>query len=209
MKEGAFFLKGESRMNPDRKFWRRLTLSIFLALALAIAFAFLCLNLDKVGETIDTALAALRPITIGAILAYLLRPVSKKLTVFFGKHLPGALKKIASHLAIAISLLMTCLIVAVLVLLVVPQVYDSVMSLHRSLPELISALRAYIPEDQEELLELFDRYSGQINTDARSLISTYVLPNLSLVISGVQSGVNMASTRRSICRRSVLRVPSR
>ncbi len=162
------------------------------AICIAIVFFFVLYRLQGIGAAIGRLASILRPFVIGFAIAYVLKPVCKALErwterLFKGK-CPGAVKGIS----VALSFAFAMLLVYILISMIVPQMYTSIISLSNTLPGQVEALYERVEEifyDNQTLLSYVDTtYESMVETFTDWIRNT-VLPSMKSVVGGVGSGV--------------------
>ncbi len=167
-------------------------LTIFLALAAAIAFYFMMFHLSVIYDTITLVTFILRPIFLGLILAFLLLPVHRHIFGFLkgrfwdsrknNQKLLGCL----NGLSIALSLLFAFAIVYVLLDMVAPQIYISIVGLLQAIPDYIKNAELVLLEFLEDNPEIQAAVMSSYEKLAVSLqdwLNVEVLPNLESINS--------------------------
>ncbi len=178
--------------DPYKRRYFYLMLSIFGAISLSIVVFFLVYRLSGVGAILRKLSQILAPFIYGGVVAYLLRPMcnfyEKQLITF----LPRKMKKAANSFAVGLSLISGILIVYALIIMIAPQLYQSVLSLWRSLPDKVNQFliwaQATFGED-EELLHLFNTSYNALYAELESWAQTTLVPYISNIVSGVGSSV--------------------
>lgn len=109
---------------PKRSFRQNLWLGVSIYAALFVVLLII-INRTKLGAWADSVVALFRPILIGLVLAYLLNPLFR----FFERKLLYRLRPMGLRRGIALTLTYLSLIaiLALLLALVIPSLYDSIM----------------------------------------------------------------------------------
>ena len=181
--------------DPDKKRYFYLMLAIFGAISLSIVVFFLLYRFQGIGDIFHELVDILAPFIYGSVVAYLLRPVCNHYERFFVKYLPVKMKKLAGGLAVVLSLATGILVVYVLIIMIVPQLYSSILSLWQSFPDKISSFYTWAREtfgEEEniaELLHLFDTSTSALYKDLETWVTTTLGPSISNIVSGVGSSV--------------------
>lgn len=181
--------------DPDKKRYFYLMLAIFGAISLSIVVFFLLYRFQGIGDIFHELVDILAPFIYGSVVAYLLRPVCNHYERFFVKYLSVKMKKLAGGLAVALSLATGILVVYVLIIMIVPQLYSSILSLWQSFPDKISSFYTWAREtfgEEEniaELLHLFDTSTSALYKDLETWVTTTLGPSISNIVSGVGSSV--------------------
>ena len=181
--------------DPYKRRYLYMTLSIFTAAALSILVYFLVERFQGVGNIFHKLSDIMAPFIYGSVLAYLLRPACNLYEELLEKYLPKGVKKMAAGLAVTLSMITGILVVYVLIIMIVPQLYSSILSLWTSLPQKISSFlewaRITFGEDENiaQLLHLFDTSTSALYQDLEIWVSETVMPYVSSIVSGVGSSV--------------------
>ena len=170
----------------------------FLVIAAELAFYMLLTNSKGFFRNINTVTSILSPIIWGLVISYLLWPIVKFLeqnTSFplLKKAFPKKNnRKLARALSILISVVVALFLIAMLLYLVVPQLYVSIESIVTSAPEYYDTISAWItnflkdyPQAEQILLETTGHASQTLVDWARSA----VLPYLSKIITNLSTGL--------------------
>ena len=178
--------------DPYKRRYLYMMLSIFGAISLSIVVFFLMYRVQGIGDVLKKLSETLAPFIYGGVVAYLLRPMCNFYEKHLQKLLPRGMGKSANTLAVALSLISGILIVYALIIMIAPQLYESVLSLWRSLPDKVNQFlvwaQATFGED-EELLHLFSTSYDILYTELESWAQTTLVPYISNIVSGVGSSV--------------------
>lgn len=132
------------------------TKKIILILCAAILFCIGLINLHSVWAFIMQLLSTLTPIIIGLCIAFVLKPltsiIEKRMLGFLSTRFPKKGKTVARGLSVVLSLIIVAGIIALLLLLVIPEVQDAFTILGNTLPASFTTLFNNI----NELLARFD-----------------------------------------------------
>ncbi len=181
------------RDNENRKYIK-LGITGIVVLAIAIACAFFFFQIQEVLIGIRTVTNILKPFLYGAVIAYLLTPLcnklEKKLHKAFAKK-SERIKKMLSFVAIIISLIFALALVWMLFMLIIPQVWKSIMKIVDMLPGKIEIVSNWINNmlrDQPELQLYFDTVWKQLETNVDSLLEAdfaQIIPGISGFLGGI------------------------
>ena len=181
--------------DPYKRRYLYMMLSIFRAISLSIVVFFLMYRVKGVGDVLKKLSETLAPFIYGGVVAYLLRPMCNFYEKWLQKLLPNGMKKAANTLAVALSLVSGILIVYALIIMIAPQLYESVRSLWNSLPDKVNQFlvwaRGVFGED-EELLHLFSTSYDMLYQELEAWAQTTLVPYISNIVSGV--GVSVYKT---------------
>ena len=149
--------------DPYKRRYLYLMLAIFGGLSLSILVFFAVFRFQGIGAAISYLGDLLAPFIYGGVVAYLLRPVCNFYERILLKYLPRQLHKAVPGFAVALSLLTGILAVYVLIIMIVPNVYESIRTLWRSLPDKVNQFLAWartiFGEDEMLLGALNELYS--------------------------------------------------
>lgn len=201
-RHSGFFIKNNMENNNNSKNTINVGKTAFILAILIVGAVFLFLNINTVLGLFQKIIGILSPIIVGSVMAYIIYPFYNMVYKFVKKHFSTKEKKVkdgkekkdsdgfAVAIAITASVLVWVLIFIGLIVLVIPELYDSLNtflsnadSYKDSLEYIISSLP--IKGVQSDLKNIFDSlYSSFDNT-----ISTYVLPNISELLPNIYRGV--------------------
>lgn len=180
--------------DPYKRRYLYLMLSIFGAISLSIVVFFALYRFRGIGDTLHRLADILAPFIYGGVVAYLLRPMCNHYERWLRKLLPRKVNRLANSLAVALSLITGLLIVYALIIMMAPQLYQSIMSLWNSLPKKVNDLLIWgrLTFGENELLTtLFNRlyilYSDLESWSQNTLIP--YLSNIMGLVSGLSSSV--------------------
>ena len=177
-------------LDPRKKRYIYTTLSIFSAISLSLLFFFLLYRMQGVGEALDKLMAILAPFVYGGVLAYLLRPMCNAFEGFFetlfGKKRQGWIR----FCSVGLSLVTGVLIVYILIIMIAPQLYSSILNLWNTLPERVDVLLEWAVKTfglNEEQINFFDTSSDTIYQEIEAWVSNTLAPYVSSIVGGVGS----------------------
>ena len=189
----------------------------FCVIAAAILLFFLFFHLKTVYAFFTTLAHILRPIFMGMVLAFLLLPIHRHILNFMTAMTPN--QKLADHrnlqflnlVAIILSLFVAFILIYLLMAMVLPQVYLSVVGLVNACPGYIDSVQKWLtdflrdnPDVQEAVLPYYINAADSLEKwfIDNSLLSNFqsadatiewiqeeVFPRLSGVFSGVYAGL--------------------
>ena len=179
-------------VDPKKKRYLYITLSVFAAIGLSLLMFFVLYRVQGVGAALRKVYDILAPFVYGGVVAYLLRPLCNFYEQFFDTVLPGKVKKLSAAIAVVLSLISGIMVVYALIIMIAPQLYESVRSLWNSLPSKIEQFltwaRATFGED-EELLNYFNTAYKLVIAELEAWAQNTLLPYVSNIVSGVGSSV--------------------
>ena len=179
-------------VDPKKTRYFYMMLAGFGAISMSIILFFVLYRVQGIEEALDNLFDILAPFVYGGVVAYLLRPLCNMYEKFFAQYLPKPVKKMAGGLAVGLSLLSGILIVYALIIMIAPQLYESIRSLWNSLPTKVEAFlswaRATFGEDEEVVNYLSDSYKVIIQ-ELEAWASNTLMPYVTNIVSGVGSSV--------------------
>ena len=159
----------------------------FLVISAAIVVHFLLLRHDTVFAFIGSVCGILRPIFMGIVLAFLLLPVQRHIINFANACLPATVsgsprgRKIINLVSIFLSLIFAALIIYLLLAMLLPQLYLSVISFVQDIPDHIRDIQEWLRtiwEDNPEFQETVLYYYNDMAATLQQWLSSSILPNL-------------------------------
>jgi len=164
----------------------------FVVIAASLLLAFALLRFERISRFCATLSSILRPITFGLVLAFLLLPVHRNIYGFLLKIKGGILcatkrrKSLTGLFAILLSLLVLFVAIYLLLAMLIPQVYISVVGLIRAMPDYIRSAQVWLteflknnPDVQAVLLPIYDSLAVSL----QEWLQTELMPNLESVNS--------------------------
>jgi len=167
-------------------------LSIFGAISLSILLFFFLYRMQGIGDAIGTLGRILAPFIYGGVIAYLLRPLCNSLQRFLSRRLPAKMKKAAPALAVALSIITGILIVYAVIIMIVPQLAVSIVTLWNGIPSSVQKLVTWLGEkfgENEELLKIFTDVYNAVYSTLDDWVKNTLMPQISNIVSGVGMSV--------------------
>ena len=183
--------------DPKKQRYIYMMLSVFGAISLSLLFFFLLYRMQGVGKALNTLMDILAPFVYGGVVAYLLRPMCNAFEDFyetvFGKKHPGATR----FFSVGLSLITGILIVYILIIMIAPQLYASILNLWNTLPERVDVFLNWAVNTfglNEELLNFFDTSSDTLYQEVEYWFSNTLKPYVTSIVGGVGSIVTGVGT---------------
>ena len=182
--------------DPIKRRYIYLMLAIFGAISLSILVFFLLYRFQGVGDVVNRLKDILAPFIYGGVLAYLLRPACNFYEHIFQEYLPGKLKKSGKLLAVVMSLATGIFVVYMVIIMIAPELYNSILSLWKTLPGKVNVFlewaQATFGENKNvaDLLSLFDSSASSLYQDLEKWVTETIAPYISSIVSGVGSSVS-------------------
>lgn len=192
-------------------------ITAFLTIVCSIAFFLMLNNISSVVSAFKTLFEILVPFTFAFTFAYLLNPVvnffEKKLTIPFCKWLDekktqrqaatpqkgkkavkvsAKANKLPRVLSILFSLTITLLVICGLILMVLPQLIDTIIGIVNNLPVYLENFQEWVVtlvESNAGLKEMLATELASINQNILDWAKANLLPQLNSILSGITVGV--------------------
>lgn len=186
-------------------------ITAFLVIAASLCLFFLLFHLKEVAQFLSGLGVILRPVFIGAVIAFLLLPVHRTILRLLTAIIPDKrFLGILNFAAIVLSLVLAFFLIYLLLAMVIPQVYESVTGLVKAVPGYIVNVQTWLqaffadnPEIQDYVMSIYGSATASLeqwlNSDvlpnlesvstAFQWVQTTVLPNLTGVVAGVSGMV--------------------
>lgn len=158
--------------------------------AFALLFYFLLANLGGIGKGLRFVGRILTPFVYGAVIAYIVLPLCRRLERAFRSLFKGKRDRLASSLAIVLSLVIILLIVFAVFLLVIPQLVASLQRLVRVLPSQLEAARAQLEallESRPQWVEWIEQVTGDWFAQLEELLHSGLNDMTKLLMSSLGS----------------------
>ena len=167
----------------------------FGAISLSVLFFFALYRIQTLGEVVDKIVRILMPFVYGGVIAYLLCPMCNMFSDYFHRTLPQKFKKLAEPFAMTLSLLTGALIVYALIIMIAPQLYNSIVSIWEMLPGKVEDLfnwaqttygeSAFMQGILNYLMTSVDTLYEKVDSWATGKL----VPYITSIVSGVGLGV--------------------
>lgn len=169
----------------------------FGAIALGILFFFFLYRFNGIEQAVSVLTGILMPFIYGAVIAYLLKPVCNTVEDFLNSKLPEKLKRAAAPLAIAASMIFGLLIVWALVMMIVPQLIESITTLYYTAQRNIGRFIDWASTQQiftnselnQQLMTYLENAYNSIFSNLDSLIKNTIIPSMQNIVSSLGLGV--------------------
>lgn len=165
-------------------------ITAFAVIAASLCLFFLLFHLKDAARFLSGLGTILRPIFIGAVIAFLLLPVHRTIMRFFTTVIPDKrFLGILNAMAIVLSLVLALFLIYLLLAMVLPQVYESVVGLVEAVPDYIKSVQMWLQTFFEDNPDIQDSVMSIYNSATMSLeqwLDSSVLPNLESVSTAFQ-----------------------
>lgn len=179
-------------VDPRKTRYFYMMLAAFGAISMSVVLSFILFRLQGIGEAIRTVSDILAPFVYGGVVAYLLRPLCNAYEKYFQALLPGKMKKMAPAVAVTLSLVTGILIVYTLIIMIAPQLYESVLSLWNSIPGKVGEFLewAYATfDEEEELVRLIEQGYSMVSKEVEAWVQDELIPSVKDFVGGLGSSV--------------------
>lgn len=160
-------------------------------LASGILCAFVLFKMKVIIAILKGITGILKPFLYGAVIAYLLAPLCNKIEEKLFQIFPNAGRKARRFfcfIAIVISLCVALAIVWMVIMLIIPQVWDSLMKIIEMVPEKLTLINNWVEhmlENQPELQAYFEEFSSQAERHINSLLNVDTFQKIQGIINGL------------------------
>ncbi|MCI8303331.1 MAG: AI-2E family transporter [Lawsonibacter sp.] len=171
----------------DRHPYLAAGLTAFAVIAASLLLFFLLFHLGAVTRFLNTVGGILRPIFMGAVIAFLLLPVHRTILRFLMAITTDERKvdhrnlAFLNFVAIVFSLLLALFLFYLLLAMVLPQIYDSVVGLIQAIPKYMEVVQVWLQTFFEDNPDIQASVMSIYNSSAASLeqwLNSDILPNL-------------------------------
>ena len=160
-------------------------------LASEILCAFVLFKMPVIISVLKGITEILKPFLYGVVFAYLLAPlcnkIEEKLFQFFPKAKAKA-RRFICFIAIVISLCVAIAVIWLIIMMIIPQVWDSVMKIIQMVPQKLIVVNNWIEhmlENQPELQAYFEEFSSQAESNIDSLLNVDTIQKVQSIINSL------------------------
>lgn len=162
-------------------------------LASGILCAFVLFKMRVIIEILKGITGILKPFLYGAVFAYLLAPLCNKIEEKLFQIFPKAKTKTKARrficfISIVISLCVAIAIVWLIIMMIIPQVWDSVMKIIQMVPGKLTVVNNWIEhmlENQPELQAYFEEFSSQAESNINNLLNVDTIQKVQSIINSL------------------------
>lgn len=160
-------------------------------LASGILCAFVLFKMPVIISVLKGITEILKPFLYGVVFAYLLAPlcnkIEEKLFQFFPKAKAKA-RRFICFIAIVISLCVAIAVIWLIIMMIIPQVWDSVMKIIQMVPQKLIVVNNWIEHmlgNQPELQAYFEEFSSQAESNIDSLLNVDTIQKVQSIINSL------------------------
>ena len=180
------------------KAYFKMGLSVFLVGLALILCVYFINHFSVISQAWSKLNSILMPFYLGIIMAYLLCPVYNSTVKFFYSNLktkartPGKAMKFSRIIGTVVALFVIIVVVTGLIMMIIPNLYDSLTTLIPRLPGYVNSTVAVIEshlDDGNMVTEYIAKNLDALNERASEWFRSSLLPASEVIISRVSSGV--------------------
>ena len=186
------------------KYWYAGLTGFFVIVAALVVYA-ITSNLTGLGKIFGALNSALMPVYIGVVIAYLLSPLVNKSDRYifiplWSKIFKGKKKKasnVARGCSVFFVLLLAIFVVFGIMMLVIPEIIDSITGLAKSMPEYYNNVKnwgTHIFKSNPEFADYFTKASKDIFDKLLDWLQNDLLPNSDKFLGAITDGVMDATS---------------
>ena len=179
-------------LDPKKKRYLYTMLSGFGAISLSVILFFVLYRFRGIGDALKKLSDILAPFVYGGVVAYLLRPLCNFYEKLFLRSMPKKFDKAANPVAVGLSIISGLLIVYALIIMIAPQLYESIETIWTTLPQKIEQLIDWLTKtfgEDEEMLAYFEMVYSAVYSELDTWARETLVPNISNLVSGVGMSV--------------------
>lgn len=160
-------------------------------LASGILYAFVLFKMPVIISVLKGITEILKPFLYGVVFAYLLAPLCNKIEEKLFQIFPKAktkARRFICFIAIVISLCVAIAVIWLIIMMIIPQVWDSVMKIIQMVPQKLIVVNNWIEhmlENQPELQAYFEEFSSQAESNIDSLLNVDTIQKVQSIINSL------------------------
>ena len=160
-------------------------------LASGILCAFVLFKMPVIISVLKGITEILKPFLYGVVFAYLLAPLCNKIEEKLFQIFPKAktkARRFICFISIVISLCVAIAVIWLIIMMIIPQVWDSVMKIIQMVPQKLIVVNNWIEhmlENQPELQAYFEEFSSQAESNIDSLLNVDTIQKVQSIINSL------------------------
>lgn len=160
-------------------------------LASGILCAFVLFKMPVIISVLKGITEIFKPFLYGVVFAYLLAPLCNKIEEKLFQIFPKAktkARRFICFIAIVISLCVAIAVIWLIIMMIIPQVWDSVMKIIQMVPQKLIVVNNWIEhmlENQPELQAYFEEFSSQAESNIDSLLNVDTIQKVQSIINSL------------------------
>lgn len=175
-------------VDPKKKRYFYAMMAGFGAISLSIILFFVLFSARGISDAFQKLSEIMAPFIYGSVVAYLLRPMCNYVERFLGQKLPHRFRHLALPLAVAASVVALIFLVYLLINMIVPRLYESIIGLWNIIPYRVQEFMKWAESNygaNEQLLEFFNTSTTTLYQDLTEWAKNNILPQITNIVSGV------------------------
>jgi len=176
----------------DKKPYLYGMLAGFGAISLSVLFFFLLYRYQGFGDAIHSLVGILAPFIYGLAIAYLLKPVCNTYDRFLTRHLPDSWQKAVTPISVTMAMVTALLTVYLLLIMIIPQLVNSVATLMTTMPDKITQFRSWLDatfSQNAALSSYIDSSYSSLSEAVDGWVTNTLKPYLTDMLNGLGMGV--------------------
>lgn len=177
--------------NDEMKRYLKIGIIGAAILASGILCAFVLFKMPVIISVLKGITEILKPFLYGVVFAYLLAPLCNKIEEKLFQIFPKAktkARRFICFIAIVISLCVAIAVIWLIIMMIIPQVWDSVMKIIQMVPQKLIVVNNWIEhmlENQPELQAYFEEFSSQAESNIDSLLNVDTIQKVQSIINSL------------------------
>ena len=158
-------------------------LTAFFVIAASLVLFFILDDLKQIGAFFSKLWTILAPFIYGLVIAYLLNPLMKKMS-----------RKMPKALAVLLCIIIVLVVITALVLLIIPELSDSIVKIVQNSPQYINDVSAWLERiiKDNDIEQYLNSFIGNIDESFVNFLQSNVVPKLGGMVTNLTSGVYYA-----------------
>ncbi len=168
-------------MKDENKKYFKMAVAITGALSACIILYFIILRFSDVSDAIGAIDSILKPFVYGAVMAYILAPLCRKLEKLLQKAFKTKKESLIQGAAVFVSILIGFAIIIAIVMLIIPSLIKSISGLIQVLPSQFERAAQYTEEMLHRkplILDTLTARTEEFKEYLQGWLNTSILPNL-------------------------------
>lgn len=175
-------------VDPKKKRYFYAMMAGFGAISLSIILFFVLFSARGISDAFQKLSEIMAPFIYGSVVAYLLRPMCNTVETFLEGKLPRRFRHLALPSAVLASLVTLVFLVYLLINMIVPRLYESIIGLWNIIPYRVQEFMNWAEANydaNEQLLQFFNTSTNTLYYDLTEWAKNTILPQITNIVSGV------------------------
>ena len=177
--------------DQENKKYVKLGITATAVIAAGIVCFFILFRFQAVSAALGMVTAILTPFIYGAIIAYILTPICNRIEGLLAKLFPSKQKSgWLPTLSMVLALILALALIWVLIMFVIPQLWDSIVKIANAAPAQLRAANAWLHDQlaqQPEMQAYWDEFSSKISAEIEAWLKSGLLPAMGTLINQLGS----------------------